>query len=288
LGDCRGFGYDGDIYAQKINSAGEPQWDNNGTLIYKKYDDNKDPQICRDGSGGAFIVWVREDFEDYNIYADRIDTNGNVLGNLDGIIISNANDQQYSPQICYAGSGNAIIIWEDQFGGSSSDINIKAQKINKNGELQWDEYNYMCKDNEKQVNSKICCDGSGGAIIVWEDERNDAGDIYAQKVNSAGDVQWGVDGTVLCNAAGEQSYAEVCFDGSGGAIFTWMDERVDSGDIYAQKTEGGLGIDSSNLLILSMMGGVSNERVPGFPLIIVVSAIFLTIISMIFVSLKKK
>lgn len=50
-------------------------------------------------------------------------------------------------------------------------------------------------------------------------------DLYAQKVNSAGAVQWAADGVALCTAANEQSGFQLLPDGSGGTIFTWQGNR---------------------------------------------------------------
>ena len=81
-------------------------------------------------------------------------------------------------------------------------------------------------------------DGAGGAIIVWEDRRNDiAPDIYVQRVRAAGTVDpgWPSNGRALCTAAFTQFRAQLVSDGAGGAIVTWEDQRNGSDyDIYAQ------------------------------------------------------
>jgi len=54
---------------------------------------------------------------------------------------------------------------------------------------------------------------SGGAIQIAN------ADIYAQKIDSAGDTQWDNNGTVLCNEDTDDQYTpEICCDGDGGAI----------------------------------------------------------------------
>lgn len=52
--------------------------------------------------------------------------------------------------------------------------------------------------------------------------------------------QWNTDSltrNVVCNAAHNQYYARSCSDGSGGAIFTWVDERVGGAlaSVYTQR-----------------------------------------------------
>ena len=58
------------------------------------------------------------------------------------------------------------------------------------------------------------------------DYRNGADyDIYAQRVNASGSLQWTADGVALCIAAYNQDYPEITTDGVGGAIIAWRDFR---------------------------------------------------------------
>ncbi|MDD3642456.1 MAG: hypothetical protein PHQ19_03225, partial [Candidatus Krumholzibacteria bacterium] len=78
-------------------------------------------------------------------------------------------------------------------------------------------------------------DGSGGAIITWEDARSGSYYIYAQHVNASGVPQWTVDGVAVCTTGNGQYDPQIAADGSGGAIITWRDTRSVSSDIYAQR-----------------------------------------------------
>ena len=67
-------------------------------------------------------------------------------------------------------------------------------------------------------------------------------DIYTQKINSTGGTKWTDNGTLICNKVGfmsAQNIPQICSDGNGGAIITWVDHRNEGGtkgpkDIYAQ------------------------------------------------------
>src|SRR6185295_6109630 len=77
-------------------------------------------------------------------------------------------------------------------------------------------------------------DGSGGAVVTWVDFRGANRDIYAQRINAAGVVQWTANGVVVCNAAGDQESPLAVTDLSSGALITWLDHRVGA-EIYAQR-----------------------------------------------------
>ena len=62
----------------------------------------------------------------------------------------------------------------------------------------------LCTAANDQINPQIVSDGSGGAIITWQDYRGGNYDIYAQRVNASGAVQWTADGVAVCTAAYDQ------------------------------------------------------------------------------------
>lgn len=97
-----------------------------------------------------------------------------------------------------------------------------------------------------QTHSTATTDGSGGAIIAWQDHRNPKVNIFAQHVLASGEVdaRWLVDGrammadTSLAGAAGGPFAPLVVSDGAGGGIVAWVDLRdvqSDKLDIFAQR-----------------------------------------------------
>jgi predicted lipoprotein with Yx(FWY)xxD motif len=242
--DYRNGNYD--IYAQKINSLGEVQWTNDGVPVCTAVSYQVSPQIVNDGSEGAIITWSdnRNVFDD-NIYVQRINSLGEVQWTTNGVPVCIATDHQTYPQIVNDGSGGAIIAWFDDRNGS--DLDIYVQKINSTSIVQWTTDGVpVCTAAGNQYVSKIVNDGLGGVIITWYDRRKVSNDdIYVQKINSSGLVQWTVNGVPVCTAAGNQSSPRIVSDGSGGAIITWHGYRNGSdADIYAQKIDalGYLGI----------------------------------------------
>ena len=82
-------------------------------------------------------------------------------------------------------------------------------------------------------------DAAGGAIITWREARSGpAYDIYAQRIDAGGTVQWIANGIAMCTAISDQLYPQIVSDGAGGAIATWVDGRHFSQDVYAQRISG--------------------------------------------------
>lgn len=226
--DSRGPTYD--IYAQRIDSAGNVNWTLDGEEICTEVEDQREVQICSDGVGGAIITW--EDYRDIarQIMAQRIDQNGNILWDANGTLIRARGGH---PQIINNGMGAAII--------TCAETDIWAQKIALNGTVLWGADGIdICDEDNTQTFPHLCSDGFGGAIITWGDDRTGIGsDVYAQRVASNGTVLWILNGSAICTEIGSQHNARICSDDSGGAIITWTDTRAGAGDydIYAQKID---------------------------------------------------
>jgi len=226
-----------DIYAQRINSSGAVQWGADGLPVCTATGIQNNQQLLADNSG-AMIVWSdgRGGSANADIYAQRLNQVGTPLWTIDGVAVCTATSLQNIPQIISdGGAGSAIIAWEDWRNFSQPDI--YAQHIS-NGFTDWT-FNgvVICSEPNfaQQSNTKMVADGSGGAIMCWEDKRNFGSntDLYAQRVNNSGVVQWTSNGIAVCTASGIQFSQQMIASASGGAIITWEDRRTDR-DIYSQ------------------------------------------------------
>jgi hypothetical protein len=190
------------------------------------------PTITSDGAGGAIITWLDyRSGSNYDIYAQRIDASGAIQWSPNGEAICSPSNY---PTITSDGAGGAIIAWEDYRWGSNHDI--YAQRIDASGTSLWYEYGEaICTASDYQWTPRIISDGSGGAIIAWRDDRNGNPDIYAQRINASGAIQWTPNGEAICTESDDQWNPRIIIDGAGGAIITWQDYRNGYSDIYAQR-----------------------------------------------------
>ncbi len=233
------------IYAQRVDSMGNTLWTTNGVAICTAANGQGNPQIVSDGSGGAIIIWGddRNGWGYPNIYAQRVDSTGSTLWTLNGVAICTGAYSQENPTLVSNGSGGAIITWQDY--RNASTYNIYAQRVDFTGSTLWIVNGVaICTAVNWQESPTLVSDGSGGAIITWQDDRNDTTsnfgnwDIYTQRVNSMGSTLWTLNGVAICTGAYSQENPTLVSNGSGGAIVTWQDLRngIDW-DIYAQSVD---------------------------------------------------
>jgi predicted lipoprotein with Yx(FWY)xxD motif len=227
-----------DIYAQRINSSGVIQWTTNGIPVCTTATNQYNPDVTSDGSNGAIITWQNGDILNADIYAQRVDGNGNLLWNINGVVVcGDPNASQGLPKIVSDGSGGAIVVWLEN---PIFNEDIYAQRINGAGDTLWTSNDGKGIPISTAIMSQnyhdIISDGSGGAIVVWQDFRSLDMDIYAQRINSSGVVQWTNNGVVIIDDLGAQEYPKIISDNSNGAIIVWQDNRSGTSyDIYVQR-----------------------------------------------------
>lgn len=158
---------------------------------------------------------------------------------------------QVHPVIATDGADGAIIAWQDQ---RSSRQNIFAQHVRADGVVDpaWprqgrallgDSLGIATADGG-QFTPIIVSDGTGGAIVAWQDLRDAATgiDLYAQHVLASGelDPKWPANGLPVVTARSTQNFAAIVTDGAGGAVLTWVDGRagINEFDIFAQRVRG--------------------------------------------------
>ena len=221
-----------DIYAQRIDKNGNLLWQNDAVPICTAAKNQLYPMIISDGSGGAIITWMdnRTDI-DWDIYVQRINANGEIQWSENGTVVVNLPGNEMYPVITTDGSGGAIITWR-YLSGTSADI--YAQHFNSTGDKQWSGIGKAVSiASGTQQNPVIIDDGLGGAIIAWEDRRGSSWDVYAQRLDSTGNIQWTLNGEPICTIYSSQDEVMITTDGYGGAIIGWQDSR-NGVDLYAQ------------------------------------------------------
>ena len=152
----------------------------------------------------------------------------------DGTALGSFGGFQGWPQVVADGAGGVIVAWTDTRSGVSD---IYAQRMDAAGRALWTSGGVpLCTATGYQYVDGIVSDGSGGAIVFWDDVRTGTNDIYCRRVSASGTPLWTPDGVALCTFANYQYGCGIISDGAGGAIVVWQDNRSGSNaDVYARR-----------------------------------------------------
>jgi hypothetical protein len=230
---------DADVYAQRLNAGGTPQWAEDGVALCTAAGNQEGLSAISDGQGGALVVWSdsRGGFGQSDLYARRVDAAGTPLWAADGVALCSAAGLQESADLVSDGARGMIVAWADRRGAGSD---VYVQRMNSAGNAQWTADGVLlCGAAGDQQRPQICSDGANGALVVWEDRRGAAADVYARRVNASGAPQWAADGVGLCTASADQLTPSITTDPVGGAVVAWSDARTPANgqDIYLQHVQ---------------------------------------------------
>lgn len=229
------------IYAQRLGASGARAWAVDGVLAFQTYGFFTQFELAPDGLGGAFLAVVdSHDATQYHVYLQKLNASGTRLAGTGGVVaVSGTGSAQVDPALARTEDGVAVVAFVDSRGAGGD---IYAQRMAANGTLSWGAGGAaVCTLAQPQHDPQVAADGSGGAYVFWEDDR-DLGatgiDLYGQRLSAAGAQSWTAAGAVVSTAAGAQRDLVAAGDGAGGALVAWLDER-DAGatgvDVYAQR-----------------------------------------------------
>ncbi|MBZ0269920.1 hypothetical protein K8I85_17345, partial [bacterium] len=224
-----------DIYAQHVNASGTPLWAADGIAICAENNSQFSPDIVPDGAGGAILVWSDQRSNvDFDIYVQRVNAAGAPQwAPASGVPVCRDPGSQTEPVLIRDAVGGVFVVWEDRRNGVDEDLYCRY--VDAAGVVQWTNAMPLCALAGDQVEPQIVMDGGTRAVVAWYDHRGGTYDIYAQKINFLGAIQWAANGEPICTAAGNQ-FAPSLVDDGGGALIAWHDYRAGgtNSDIYVR------------------------------------------------------
>jgi hypothetical protein len=240
------------IYAQRITSSGVAQWVVDGIRVCTFPSPQSFHVITAAGAGRAIIAW-QDSRGDGSIYAQSLDASGARLWGTLGTAVCTATGFQVAPQVASDGVGGVVIAWQDPRSGTAAAF---AQRLNSGGQPQWTSDGVrLGVASGSQTNPVIASNGTGGALVTWEDARSGNVDIYAQHVLAGGalDPAFSAGGRAVCTAPGNQSKPSIVASSPGVGVVAWADPRGSDYDIYCQRVSA-----------IPVNTGVGDTGRPGF------------------------
>ena len=180
------------LYAQRIAANGDALWAADGILVCDLQVNQQQPDCIRDGHGGFIVTWWDERDIFADIYAQRINANGEVLWHREdsdseksGIPVCTEGGVQRLPQLVPTDDAGAIVYWLDyreDFADTTEDA-IYAQRLDADGKPVWQMDGIpVCSAPKAQITPKAVPTSPNAAIVVWGDARGSDEDIYIQRI----------------------------------------------------------------------------------------------------------
>lgn len=221
------------------------QWVYNGVEASSTASHMVAPEIAVDAYDGALVVWV-ENSDGYfpvgDLFVQRYATDGTVAwGNGVRVTLPGTSGTDY--RVVPDGEAGAVVAWGDDAGA------WRIQRVNFLGSTAWTAGGVavapglplpVVSANGTTVSNTghiALLPLGGGAFAAYEGFGGNDVDVFVQKIDPSGAIQWGPTGVKACGATLEQYAPAIVPDGEGGVIVAWQDARTTPGypDVYAQR-----------------------------------------------------
>jgi hypothetical protein len=240
--DFRNYDWTGDIYAQwllpdgtllgpniPVNDDGSP------------YAEQGDPSVLVNDDGSAIIVWT--DYRNnYDIFAQRFDSNGGRLGTNYSVTDGSLERHYEYPDIDGIGDGSFTVVWNQNCA-----VRIFARWYDQTGSpisgtVQVSE---EMAEETRRSRPKVAVSRSGRTLIAWHDQRNGDFDIYGQWFRTDG-TPLGDNFRINDDTGDAEQLTPDVSASDERFLVVWRDYRLGDEDIYAQRFDGeGNSIDSN-------------------------------------------
>ncbi len=164
--------------------------------------------LVRTGNSVFFPFMTTGANGEYDIYLHKVNSSGNLVW-PNGLVADNKPGNQCEASLISTTDGYLILVWKDTSQDLAGDIYI--QKFDEEGQPLWTEGGIpLCNTTAGQSDPRIVSDNTGGAYIVWQDERDNGEDIYGAHLNNTGENLWDVNGILISTCNFNQVKSLVC------------------------------------------------------------------------------
>lgn len=218
---------DSNIYAQKVDIFGNPQW-GSGVQLETNGIFNHDFDAVSDSSGGAIMVFAITD----EVRAQRIISNGTLPWGTDGIQVNSSHGENINA----ATNGDGTVYFSYNSGGI-----VFVDRRDGDGNLP---SGWLGAVNIGSYSSpKIISGGFEGIVFAG----TNGGEIFIQRVLGDGQKPWGASARNITNSSDHlnngRPHLALLDSGSIGIVWTWGSDP--DKNIYLQKVNLSDGLDFS-------------------------------------------
>jgi hypothetical protein len=227
----------GGVSGQRYASSGAPLGPEFRVNTYTTSDQSS-PSVAADASGNFVVVWTSfaQDGSADGVFGQRFASSGAPLG-PEFRVNTYATSDQRSPAVAADASGNFVVVWEGQEGGTGAE-DIFGQRYASTGAPLGPEFHVNAFRVDTQFNASVAADASGNFVVVWSSHLQDGPNfgVFGRRYDSAGALQ-GPEFRVNTFTTDDQWIPAAAASSSGDFVVVWLSEYQDgSGNgIFGQR-----------------------------------------------------
>jgi hypothetical protein len=186
------------------------------------------PAVAASSAGSFVVVWESRSLDNSysSVVGQRFDSSGVAAGpefRVNTYTTTFAIGK--SPAVASDASGNVIVVWKSYYPDGST-YNIFGQRYASSGAPLGGEFEVNTTTDVAQSRPSVAFAGGGGSfVVVWQDDKFDAGgEIVGQRYSGTG-APLGTEFRVNTYGTGGQTYPSVAADSAGDFMVAWQSEN---------------------------------------------------------------
>lgn len=202
------------------------------------------PRVIIFPSKSILAVWEETRNGDYDIYAQKYDSNGVALGSNFQVNFETNPVDQYQPDVGVDQSGRLVVVWVDD-----DSLEIFARRFDSTLAPLGPSFKVNTGPGNTTKAPAIAVSASGAFVVVWEDISSVFYNVYGQFYDASGTP---VGSNFKINSdlgffPHLRPRAE--YNGSGNLVVVWEDYRSGEADIYFQRYDSSGSAVDTNILV---------------------------------------
>jgi hypothetical protein len=208
-----------ELLGQHVAADAKPLWPRPGAPLATRMINPDDWDAIPDGKGGVIVTWI----ESFRTRAQRFGAEGKALWPERASVTASTMTSVH-PTAVADPSGGAYFVWSEQ--RYPRRWVLVSQRINGTGAPVWTvEGTRVSLRPSDQRRPRIVMDGQGGAVVAWNDFRENASQVMSQRLDFQGNRMWGAEGVLVTAPASQKDSPLLAPIGDGGAALAWSGSR---------------------------------------------------------------
>jgi len=258
-----GSGSNVDLSALRVAASGTVVWDPGGNTVCAASGMQGPVDIVSDGANGAILAWD-DARSGADIYAQRMSAEGDAMWAPNGIALCAEDTTQTGVRLRAQSDGSVVAVWRDyRFLPATS---IYAQRVAGDGSVAWALDGVPVCSAAPAIERYSVTPGLGeDTFVAWNTLISSGGDVFAQRIDGAGNRQWGEYGATVCRGPNDQTISAAVGDGRGGLYVGYRDRRdPNEPNMYASHLGAG-GVPGPVVGVEAAWSGPVREMLRGAP-----------------------
>lgn len=252
-------GRSNDIFGQRFDPNFSPIGDE-FQINTETAGNQKEPSAAMDAAGNFVVAWQSEDGNDWDIFAQRFDSNGQRIDD-EFRVNSFTDNKQQVPRVGMKPDGDFVIVWEsEKLGAEPYERTVAGKLYDANG---------VAAGGEFEVNLQLQCrypdvamDAGGDFAVVWMRDKS-TNSIIGRLYNADGTPK-AIPFEVSSSGFSSITRPSIAMDNNGNFVVTWDGHSQLAGldDVYGRWYKfDGTEMSEEFLVNTTLDGAQQNPRI---------------------------